>query len=417
MGLVSNKPRPIITLTEIHLERIPILRELRQVLFRDRFLDVFLLCRINQGDAGAFEAGAGEAAAVDAVGGEHSLVDRLELGAAAFVVVDAGVAAGLAQGAEPFQVAGLPGGDAFADAFVFAVEVLGAPSKARRHFVAMTLVHALRDIAQEGLVVGLQGHVFIGLDNPGGGLAFRNAEVVVAGHKATGQAAEEDAQLEVRHIGRLRDESILVGLAIKHEQMVLLPQGDASLIQQTIVQADVLPFSLGRNPHDFEGFQADAIGLGKSHHISDEDGGAAAEPAHRQRSLDDTADAPRELEPLLQRKLRPPRIIAPIPLLHQRRRGDIELDMPVKSLAIQHDLAVLPHIEPKVHALINGKPRHQPVLVIHMRAQRADAVGGEDVVGHRLRIIYTITIRVDTTILLQRSNSTMVKHFLSVPSY
>ena len=91
-----------------------------------------------------------------------------------------------------------PGGDAFADAFVFAVEMLGPPSKARRHFVAVTLVHALRDIAQEGVVVGLQGHVFIGLDNSGGGLAFRDSEVVVAGHEAPGQAAEEDPQLEVR---------------------------------------------------------------------------------------------------------------------------------------------------------------------------------------------------------------------------
>ena len=103
------------------------------------------------------------------------------------------------------RLAGFPGGDTFADAFVFAVEVLGAPSKARRHFVAVTLVHALRDIAQEGLVVGLQGHVFIGLDNPGGGLAFRDAEIVVAGYQAAGKAAEEDAQLEVRHIRRLRD--------------------------------------------------------------------------------------------------------------------------------------------------------------------------------------------------------------------
>ena len=145
--MLLNKSSPIITLTEIHPKRIPILRELRQVLFRNRLLDAFLLGRIDQGDAGAFEAGAGEAAAVDAVGGEHGLVDGLELGAAAFVVVDAGVAAGLAQGAEPFQVAGLPGGDAFADAFVFAVEMLSTPSEARRHFVAMTLVHALWDVA------------------------------------------------------------------------------------------------------------------------------------------------------------------------------------------------------------------------------------------------------------------------------
>ena len=54
-----------------------------------------------------------------------------------------------------FFLANPPGCVAFADAFVFAVEVLCPPSKARRHLVAMTLVHALRDIAQEGLVVGI----------------------------------------------------------------------------------------------------------------------------------------------------------------------------------------------------------------------------------------------------------------------
>ena len=54
----SNKPRPIVTLTEIHLERIPILRKLRQVLFSDRMLDAFLLGRIGYGDAGAGETAA-----------------------------------------------------------------------------------------------------------------------------------------------------------------------------------------------------------------------------------------------------------------------------------------------------------------------------------------------------------------------
>ena len=94
-------------------------------------------------------------------------------------------------------------------------------------------------------------------------------------------------------------------------------------------------------------------------------------------------------ESLQQRELRPIRAKSPCFLAHQCRRGDIELYMPVKSLAIQHDLAVLPDIEPKVHALINGKPRHQPVLVIHMRAQRADAVGGEDVKLHEgLRFLH-----------------------------
>ena len=213
--------------------------------------------------------------------------------------MDAGVAAGLAQGAEPFQVAGFPGGDAFADTFVFAVEVLGPPSETRRHFVAMTLVHALRDISQEGLVVGLQGNVFVGLHDPRGSLALRDAEVVVAGHQAPGKPTEEDPQLEVRHIRCLRDEPILIGLAVKHQQMVLLPQSNASLIQQAIVQSDILPLRLRRNLRHLKGFQADAIGLREGHHICDEYGGAAAEPAHRQGAFDDTCDAMGEFEALL----------------------------------------------------------------------------------------------------------------------
>ena len=164
--------------------------------------------------------------------------------------------------------------------------------------------------------------------------------------------------------------------------MVLLPQGDASLVQQTIVQADVLPLRLRRNLRHLEGFQADAIGLAKSHHVGDEDGSAATKTSNRKRAFDGTTDATRELEPLLQRELGTASIIAPVPLLYKRRHGDIELHMTSESLTIQDDLAILPDIEPQIHPLINSKPRHQPMLVIHMRAQRAYAVGGEDVVGH-----------------------------------
>ena len=49
----------------------------------------------------------------------------------------------------------------------------------------MMPAHARRDFAQEGLVVGLQGHVSMGLDHPGGGLAFRDAvgEVNMISHR------------------------------------------------------------------------------------------------------------------------------------------------------------------------------------------------------------------------------------------
>lgn len=42
---------------------------------------------------------------------------------------------------------------------------------------------------QAGLAMGLQGYVFIGLDNPSGGLAFLNAEIVFAGHETPEHAA------------------------------------------------------------------------------------------------------------------------------------------------------------------------------------------------------------------------------------
>ena len=55
--------------------------------------------------------------------------------------------------------------DASADAFVFAVEGVGAPSRARRPFVAVMPAHVPGDFAQEGLAVELQGHVSMGLDH------------------------------------------------------------------------------------------------------------------------------------------------------------------------------------------------------------------------------------------------------------
>ena len=59
-----------------------------------------------------------------------------------------------------------PVADAFSDAFGFAGEVPGAPSRARRPFVAVMPAHARRDFAQECLVVGLQGHVSMDIISP-----------------------------------------------------------------------------------------------------------------------------------------------------------------------------------------------------------------------------------------------------------
>ena len=48
--------------------------------------------RIDQGDAGAFEAGTGEASAIDSGEGAHDVVDGDELGGATLVIMDGALA-------------------------------------------------------------------------------------------------------------------------------------------------------------------------------------------------------------------------------------------------------------------------------------------------------------------------------------
>lgn len=84
---------------------------------------------------------------------------------------------------------------------MFAVVILGPLDETRRHLVGGTPIHVLRDIAQEGLIAGFQRHVFIGQKIPSGGLAFRYAEVVAAGHQSPGQAAN----------GLIRHRPVIVG--------------------------------------------------------------------------------------------------------------------------------------------------------------------------------------------------------------
>ena len=290
----------------------------------------------------------------------------------------------LAERAEPLEVAGLPGGDALADAFVLAVEMLGPAGETRRHVVPMALVHALRHIAEDSLVVGLQRHVFIGLDDPGGRFALRHAEVVVARHQAPRQAAEEDAQLEIGHVRRLRNEPVLIAFAVQHQEVVLPAEGDAGLVQQAVVQADILPLRLGGDLHHFERGERDVIGLGEGHHIGDQHRRGAGKAADRQRAFDRPADAFFQLEALLQRIFGAAGIVAPVALLDKRRHGDVEFDMTAEGLAVEDDRAVLPDVELEVHALVDGEPRHDASLVVNMRAQRAHAVRTENVVLHKI---------------------------------
>jgi hypothetical protein len=56
--------------------------------------------------------------------------------------------------------------------------------------------------------------------------------------------------------------------------------------------------------------------------------------------------------------------------------------MPCESFGVQNDPAILADIEMKVDTLVDSKSRHQPVLMVHMRAQRAYTIRGKDVILH-----------------------------------
>ena len=104
-----NKSRSIITLTEIHLEGVLILWELREVFLCDFLFNLFLLRGINEGNAGTFEACSRETTAIDAIRGEHGFVDGYQLRTTTLVVVDAALTRSFDKTAKPLQVTGLPG--------------------------------------------------------------------------------------------------------------------------------------------------------------------------------------------------------------------------------------------------------------------------------------------------------------------
>ena len=380
-----NESRPLITPDEIHRKRILVLRELGQVFLRDGLPDALFLLRIDQGDAGAFEACAAKATAVNARGLAEGLVDGDELGRAAFVVVDAGLAGGVAEGAEPFEVAGFPGGDAFADAFVFFVEVLRAPCEAGGHLVLVLLEQLFRHVAQEGLFHHLDRNAGEGLEVPGSGLAFGDAEVVVAVHQVAREPAEEDADLEGGHLRIAGNEAVVVALAVEHQEVVFLAQGNAGLVEEAVVEADVLPLRFGGDLHHFEGLEAEVIGLRERHDVRNQDGCAGAEAADGQGAFDHAFESAGEGESFLKGEFGAAGIVAPVALPDQRGNPHREVDVAVEGEAAQGYAAVFRRSIDQIHAFVNRKSGHQPVLVVHMGADGANPVRAEDMFEFGLR--------------------------------
>ena len=160
--------------------------------------------------------------------------------------------------------------------------MLRATGETLRHSYACLLENRLRDVTKESLVERLQRLVHIGEHIPGGRLALENTQIVVGVDQAAGEAGEEYAYLERRHIRVAGDDAVFVAVAVEEKQTVPASQRNAGLVEQTVVQAYVLALRLRGDLSHFERLQLYAVGPGESHHIGDEHGCTAAQSAHRE---------------------------------------------------------------------------------------------------------------------------------------
>ena len=311
----------------VDLESVLVFGELVEIAGGEGLGDTVFPGGIHEGDAGTLEAGTGETTAIDSRQGAHDVVDGDEFRAAALVVVDAGLATVEAKPSEEFQIARFPGSDTLSHAAVFRIEMLGAAGEALRHGDACLLEGGLGNVAQEGLVEGFQRLVGVGQYVPGRRLALIDAEIVIAVDQRTGESAEEDANLEGWHVGIAADDAVVVGVAVEEEQPVFLPEGNAGLVEDAVVEADVFALGLGGNLDDLHGFQRDIVGLGEGHHVCNEHGCRRGESAHGERPLDDALDAMLEFEAFAQRILGSPGIVAPVVFANLRGAGDVKLNI------------------------------------------------------------------------------------------
>lgn len=149
--------------------------------------------------------------------------------------------------AEELQIATLPSSYTLAHSSVLRVGMLRALGETQWHHIASIVKGFLWDIAEESLVEGLQWRILIREHIPGGGLALEDSQIVVAVDQRARKSREENADLEVGHIGIALDDTPLVAVAIEEQHPVLLAQGNTSLVEQAIVQPYVLSVRLLRS--------------------------------------------------------------------------------------------------------------------------------------------------------------------------
>ena len=174
-----------------------------------------------------------------------------------------------------------------------------------------------------------------------------------------------------------RNQLVTAVLRIQVQQMILLGEYLAALIQRADSHAHIILFRLQRNLDDLLLAQPDAIELCQSGQERNNHRRRGRQAADGQRALHNAAKTHAQVVMPAQRPCRAAQVVRPVArgvLLHAA-------DMPLCTLGelqagkLHH--AVLLRPIGNVHALINRQARDLAKLMVHVRAHRADAVGTE----------------------------------------
>ena len=95
--------------------------------------------------------------------------------------------------------------------------MFGSFGETKRHHIAGVVKRLFGDIAEEGLVKRAKGLILIGQHVPCGRLALKHAQVIVRVHERAREAAEENANLKLRHLRVAIDDAPFVGIAIEEQ--------------------------------------------------------------------------------------------------------------------------------------------------------------------------------------------------------
>ena len=352
-------------------------REGDQVLFGDIPPDSVLISGIDERHAAALEAGPAEPAAVDALGLRHDLVEADLLGRTRFPIVDAAPAGFKRQFAVGFDVAAGPGFRPLLHTLELGVPVLAALRPGLRKAVFVLLVHFARDVPGHGFLELPVIHSREGLQGIDAGAELVHPHVVLGARQTVLEAGEEDGDLVGFHRRMLGQEGVGAVFSIEVQQVVLLAQHLAALVELADIHPDVIEFRVVGSVDQLLLAQLDTVQPAERPQEGDDDRRGGGQAADWQGAVDDAADAHLQAEFLLQRPGRPAQVIRPVARLGGRNGSDMPL-RPLRELhgGHLHDAVQLRSIG-DVDALVDGQPGDFAQVMVGMRPDGANPVGTE----------------------------------------